>query len=43
MIIIPILLVFQMHIGPTMFLEDSAPNTKFDVDKKLCLKSTNLD
>lgn len=43
MIIIPILLVFCMHIGPTRLLEDGAPNAEFDAKKKLRLGFIGLD
>ncbi len=32
-----------MHIRPTRFLEDGAPNTEFDADGRLCIGSTGLD
>lgn len=37
-----IFLVPCMHIKPTKLIENSAPNAKFDSDKKLCSKSTGL-
>ncbi len=43
MITAPILLVLRMHIGPTRFLEDGAPNAEFDADGKLRTWSTGLD
>ncbi len=39
----PILLVLRMHIGPTRFLEDGAPNAKFDADRKLYIGSIGWD
>ncbi len=32
-----------MHIEPTKFLEDGAPNAEFDVDGRLRIGSTGLD
>lgn len=32
-----------MNIGLTRLLEDNAPNAKFDKDKRLCIRSINLD
>ncbi len=43
MITAPIFLVLYMHIGPTRFLEDGAPNTEFDADERLHIGSTGLD
>ncbi len=43
MITAPILLVLRIHIGPTRFLEDSAPNAEFDADGRLRIGSTSLD
>ncbi len=43
MITAPILLVLRMHIEPTRFLEDGAPNAKFDADGRLCTRFTGLD
>ncbi len=43
MIIAPIFLVFRMHIGPTRFLEDGAPNAEFDADGRLRTGSISLD
>ncbi len=40
MITAPILLVLHMHIGPTRFLEDGAPNAEFDADGRLRTGST---
>lgn len=42
-IITPIFLVFYIYIGLTTFLEDSAPNTEFDIDKRFCPESIGLD
>ncbi len=38
-----ILLVLRMYIRPTRFLEDGAPNAKFDADGRLRIGSTDLD
>ncbi len=35
--------VFRMYIEPTRLLEDSALNTKFDADGKLCTGSIGWD
>ncbi len=43
MITASILLVLRMHIGPTRFLEDGAPNAEFDANGRLCTGSTSLD
>ncbi len=42
-IIAPIFLVLRMYIGPTRFLEDIAPNAKFNTNRRLCIESTGLD
>ncbi len=39
----PIFLVLHMHIGPTRFLKDGAPNAEFDTDRRLHTRSTGLD
>ncbi len=43
MITASIFLVLHMHIEPTRFLEDDAPNAEFDADRRLCAGFTCLD
>ncbi len=43
MITASILLVLRMHIRLTRFLENVAPNAKFDADKRLRTRSISLD
>lgn len=43
MVTTSIFLVIYIHIKPTRLLNHGAPNTKFDAEERLCIRSISLD